>query len=215
VISIFLKYYNGTTGGVSLRLKKFNLDEMNPLAVIVAIGKRRSGKVFSSETYCRDTSLSQSVLSCPPRRWPTSSSATSFQDVSSTKALLKTLVSHRFPQSAHGEDEIRTGRHGKSDIDPKNFIMDDLGYDAPIWVKNKDIKFLFMNVDISTHFSFDSTVSQGYPPALRTNVDYTFIFREPNMTNKILYDNYAGMFATLMTSARSWINVRTTTNALS
>jgi hypothetical protein len=27
----------------------------------------------------------------------------------------------------------------------KNFIMDDLGYDAPIWVKNKDIKFLFMN----------------------------------------------------------------------
>jgi hypothetical protein len=41
--------------------------------------------------------------------------------------------------------------------------MDDLGYDAPIWVKNKDIKFLFMN-DISTHFSFDSTVSQGYPP---------------------------------------------------
>jgi hypothetical protein len=53
---------------------------------------------------------------------------------------------HRFPQSAHGEDEIRTGRHGKSDIDRKNFfIMDDLGYDAPIWVKNKDIKFLFMN----------------------------------------------------------------------
>jgi hypothetical protein len=47
---------------------------------------------------------------------------------------------HRFPQSAHGEDEIRTGRHGKSDIDRKNFfIMDDLGYDAPIWVKNKDI----------------------------------------------------------------------------
>jgi hypothetical protein len=37
----------GTTGGVSLRLKKFNLDEMNPLAVIVAIGKRR--KVFSSQ----------------------------------------------------------------------------------------------------------------------------------------------------------------------
>jgi hypothetical protein len=36
----------GTTGGVSLRLKKFNLDEMNPLAVIVAIGKRRSGKSF-------------------------------------------------------------------------------------------------------------------------------------------------------------------------
>jgi hypothetical protein len=34
------------------------------------------------------------------------------------------------------------------------FIMDDLGYDAPIWVKNKDIKFLFMNGRHITHFSF-------------------------------------------------------------
>jgi hypothetical protein len=78
----------------------------------------------------------------------------------------------------------------------KNFIMDDLGYDAPIWVKNKDIKFLFMN---GRHIHTLSLLTLTVPrvsPALRTNVDYTFIFREPNMTNrKILYDNYA-MFAT-------------------
>jgi hypothetical protein len=38
---------------------------------------------------------------------------------------------------------------------------------------------------------------KGIPPALRTNIDYTFIFRESNMNNrKILYDNYAGMFNT-------------------
>jgi hypothetical protein len=32
--------------------------------------------------------------------------------------------------------------------------MDDLGYDAPIWVKNKDISSYLWTVDISTHFSF-------------------------------------------------------------
>jgi hypothetical protein len=63
------------------------------------------------------------------------------------------------------------------------FIMDDLGYDAPIWVKNKDIKFLFMNGrHIHTLFPLTLQYPKGIP-ALRTNVDYTF-FREPNMTNR-------------------------------
>jgi hypothetical protein len=56
----------------------------------------------------------------------------------------------------------------------KFFIMDDLGYDAPIWVKNKDIKFLFMN---GRHIHTLTWYPKGIP-ALRTNVDYTFIFRE-------------------------------------
>jgi hypothetical protein len=35
--------------------------------------------------------------------------------------------------------------------------------------------------------------SLGLPPILRSNVDYTFIFRETNLTNrKRIYDNYAG-----------------------
>jgi hypothetical protein len=47
----------GTTGGVSLRLKKFNLDEMNPLAVIVAIGN-----VDQEESFLlRDLSRHQSI----------------------------------------------------------------------------------------------------------------------------------------------------------
>jgi hypothetical protein len=48
VISIFLKYGYNDGDYRSLRLKKFNLDEMNPLAVIVAIGNVDQ-EVFSSQ----------------------------------------------------------------------------------------------------------------------------------------------------------------------
>jgi hypothetical protein len=37
----------------------------------------------------------------------------------------------------------------------------------------------------------------GVPPNLRTNIDYTFILREPYLTNrKRIYENFAGMFPT-------------------
>jgi hypothetical protein len=37
----------------------------------------------------------------------------------------------------------------------------------------------------------------GVPPNLRTNIDYTFILREPYINNrKRIYENYAGMFPT-------------------
>ena len=37
----------------------------------------------------------------------------------------------------------------------------------------------------------------GVPPNLRTNIDYTFILREPYLTNrKRIFENYAGMFST-------------------
>jgi hypothetical protein len=37
----------------------------------------------------------------------------------------------------------------------------------------------------------------GVPPNLRTNIDFVFILRENNISNrKRIYDNYAGMFPT-------------------
>ena len=40
----------------------------------------------------------------------------------------------------------------------------------------------------------------GIPPTLRTNIDFTFIFRENIVANrKRLYDNFAGMFPSFET----------------
>lgn len=185
----------------SLRLKKFNLDDMNPLAVTVAIGKRRSGKSFLvrdllSRHQTIPTGLVMSATECANQFFGDFVPGVFIHDGFDDK-VLSNYVKSQQALTNKMKSEMATLR--RSDIDPKSFfIMDDLGYDAPVWVKDKNIKYLFMNGrHIHALMLLTLQYPKGIPPALRTNVDYTFIFREPNMNNrKILYDNYAGMFAT-------------------
>ena len=86
----------------------------------------------------------------------------------------------------------------RSTIDPRTFvILDDCLYDAG-WAKDKLMRLLFMN---GRHWKIMLVITMQYPlgipPNLRTNIDYTFILREPYISNrKRIYDNYAGMFPT-------------------
>jgi hypothetical protein len=86
----------------------------------------------------------------------------------------------------------------KSNIDPRAFvIMDDCLYDSS-WIKDKMMKLLFMN---GRHWKIMLIITMQYPlgipPALRTNIDYVFILREPVISNrKRIYENYAGMVPT-------------------
>jgi len=89
--------------------------------------------------------------------------------------------------------------YGKSDIDTRVFvILDDCLHDANGWSRDKYMKFLFVN---GRHWKVMLIITMQYPmgipPMLRCNVDYTFILREPNLTNRRrIFDNYAGMFPT-------------------
>ena len=86
----------------------------------------------------------------------------------------------------------------KSTIDPRAFIiLDDCLYDST-WSRDKMMRLLFMN---GRHWKLMLIITMQYPlgipPALRTNIDYVFILREPYITNrKRIYENYAGMFPT-------------------
>jgi hypothetical protein len=86
----------------------------------------------------------------------------------------------------------------RSTIDPRTFvILDDCLYDAT-WSKDKMMRLLFMN---GRHWKVMLIITMQYPlgvpPALRTNIDYVFILREPYIANrKRIFDNYAGMFPT-------------------
>ena len=88
--------------------------------------------------------------------------------------------------------------YGRSNIDPRTFvILDDCLYDNS-WTKDKINAFAFMN---GRHWKIMLIITMQYPlgipPNLRTNIDYTFILREPYITNrKRIYENYAGMFPT-------------------
>lgn len=86
----------------------------------------------------------------------------------------------------------------RSNIDPRAFvILDDCLFDAT-WTRDKLMRLLFMN---GRHWKIMLVITMQYPlgipPTLRTNIDYTFILREPYIANrKRIYENYAGMFPT-------------------
>ena len=84
----------------------------------------------------------------------------------------------------------------KQKIDPRAFLLlDDCLYDNT-WVKDKNVRSLFMNGrHYKMLFIITMQYSLGIPPNLRTNIDYVFILRENYQSNrKRLYDHYAGMF---------------------
>lgn len=91
-----------------------------------------------------------------------------------------------------------TEAYGNSNIDARAFvILDDCLWDNG-WARDKMMRLLFMN---GRHWKIMTTITMQYPlgvpPNLRTNIDYTFILREPYITNrKRIYENYAGMFPT-------------------
>jgi AAA+ ATPase superfamily predicted ATPase len=86
----------------------------------------------------------------------------------------------------------------RSTIDPRTFvILDDCLYDNT-WSRDKMMRLLFMN---GRHWKVMLIITMQYPlgipPALRTNIDYVFILREPYIANrKRIWENYAGMFPT-------------------
>jgi hypothetical protein len=85
---------------------------------------------------------------------------------------------------------------GKSRLDPRSFmILDDCMYDDS-WTHDKNIRYLFMNGRwLKVFFIITMQYPLGIQPALRTNVDYVFILREPYTNNrKRIYENYASAF---------------------
>jgi len=88
--------------------------------------------------------------------------------------------------------------YGRSNIDPRTFvILDDCLYDNS-WAREKLMRMMFMN---GRHWKLMLVITMQYPlgvpPNLRTNIDFTFILREPYIANrKRIFENYAGMFPT-------------------
>jgi hypothetical protein len=83
-----------------------------------------------------------------------------------------------------------------SKLDPRSFlILDDCMYDDS-WTHDKNIRYLFMNGRwVKTFFIITMQFPLGIPPALRTNVDFVFILREPYLSNRRrLYENYGSAF---------------------
>ena len=191
---------------MNLELKKFDMKsisfkpEENNGPVIVFIGRRDTGKSFLVRDllyYHQDIPIGTVISG--------TESGNGFY-----AAHVPKLFIHDEYNTAIIENVLKRQRmvlrqikkekesYGRSNIDGRAFvILDDCLWDNS-WSRDKMMRLLFMN---GRHWKIMTTITMQYPlgvpPNLRTNIDYTFILREPYITNrKRIYENYAGMFPT-------------------
>jgi hypothetical protein len=191
---------------MNLELKKFDMKQItfkpeeNQGPVIVLIGRRDTGKSFLVRDllyYHQDIPIGTVISG--------TEAGNGFYG-----AMVPKLFIHDEYNSAIIENILKRQKivmkqvkkekeaYGRSNIDPRAFvILDDCLYDNS-WAREKLMRLLFMN---GRHWKIMLIITMQYPlgvpPNLRTNIDYTFILREPYLTNrKRIYENFAGMFPT-------------------
>ena len=168
--------------------------------VIVLIGKRDTGKSFLVKDllYYHQSIPIGTVIS------GTESANSFYSDIipslfihdEYTSDLIANVVKRQKLVVKKYKREL--GTVGRSKVDPRAFlILDDCLYDKS-WIKDTNIRTLFMN---GRHYNMMFIITMQYalgiPPNLRTNVDYVFILRENYVSNrKRLYEHYCGMFPT-------------------
>ena len=179
---------------MEIQLKKFDMDQIKDDKVVVLIGKRETGKSF----LCKDLLYRHKDIPCG-------------QVISGTEAangyyskLVPPLFIHDEYTAPIIANVLKRQKmmlekiNSNMNIDPRLFLLlDDCIYDQS-WVKDKNVRSLFMN---GRHYKILFIITMQYalgiPPNLRTNVDFVFILRENFVNNrKRLYEHYAGMFPT-------------------
>ena len=179
---------------MEIQLRKFDMSQIKDDKVVVLIGKRETGKSF----LCKDLLHHHKDIPCG-------------QVISATEAAngywgkkVPPLFIHDEYTPAIISNIIKRQKmmlekiNSNANIDPRLFLLlDDCIYDQS-WVKDKNVRSLFMN---GRHYKILFIITMQYalgiPPNLRTNVDFIFILRENFVNNRRrLYEHYAGMFPT-------------------
>jgi hypothetical protein len=181
--------------GEAVRLKPFSMSMVGDGAVVIFIGKRKTGKSFC----VRDLMFNKSDFPVGSVMSGTEEANQFYADFVPNRLISYEWSPKKFDKFIKRQQIITTQKKTDPNFnfcDPRGFIiLDDLMYDTS-WIKYKSTKMLFMN---GRHYNIMFVITMQYPlgitPALRTNLDYVFIFRETNIQNrKRLYENYAGMF---------------------
>jgi hypothetical protein len=188
------------TPQMSFNLKKFDMKSMPQDAVVVFIGRRRTGK----STLVRDVLFHHRNIPLGTVISGTEESNSFYGKIipplfihgEYSPVILANFVKRQklIMQRIQREEEQMGA--GKSRIDPRSFmILDDCMYNDD-WTRDKNISYIFMN---GRHLKVFFLVTMQYPlgiqPALRTNVDFAFILRSPFQSDrKKIYENYGAAF---------------------
>jgi hypothetical protein len=191
----------GNKPSFRLELKKFDPKKIKDDSVIVAIAARNRGKsVCIKDILSYHTGIPIGMVISP-----TEHANSYFQHFipkllihdEYTPDIISKYVQRQQKISGKHKKELET--YGYSSVDPRSFlVMDDAMYDKS-WTNDANIRKIFMN---GRHYKILFLLTMQFPmgisPALRTNIDYVFIFKENIKKNRErLYDHYAGMFPNL------------------
>jgi len=177
---------------VSVQLRKFDMSSIADDKVVVFVGKRETGKSFlvRDMLYYKQDIPVGSVISG-------TEAANSFYS-----SMMPSLFIHgEFSDEIvvnylKRQKKIVKEYNNNENVDPRAFfILDDCLYDNS-WIKNKNIRSMFMNGrHYKSLFVITMQYALGIPPNLRTNIDFIFILRENIHANrKRIFEQYAGMF---------------------
>ena len=189
-----------SNGTMSLNLRKFDMSSIQDDKIVVLIGKRETGKSFLTKDllyYHQDIPVGTVVSA-------TEGANTFYSNIvpklfiheEYTPELVKNVVKRQEKAVKKFNEERKN--FGRTNIDPRGFlIFDDCLFDKS-WLKDKNIRRIFMNGrHYKMMFVLTMQYSLGVPPNLRTNIDYVFILREPlNNNRRRLYEHYCSMFPT-------------------
>jgi len=189
---------------MNFQIRKFNIQtiverceiDSRKSPMIVLIGKKDTGKSF----LVRD--ILANSRNCFPVGTVISGTEVAnpfFQEMVPSKLIHDKYKPEIVMNAIKRQLSVKQQRnHEKSNIDPRAFlILDDCLYDKT-WINEESTRYIFMN---GRHIDMVTLITMQYPlgitPNLRTNIDFVFILRENNISNrKRIYDNYAGMFPT-------------------
>jgi hypothetical protein len=184
--------------GSKLRLRRFDINSISSDKVVVFIGKRETGKSFLVKDllyYHKDVPLGTVISGTEAANTFYGHMVPSLfiHDAYTPQIVSNSLKRQKMVIKKLNKDKAQ---FGSSNIDPRAFlILDDCLYDQS-WIRDENIRSLFMN---GRHYKMLFIITMQYalgvPPSLRTNIDYVFILRENYVSNrKRLYEHYAGMF---------------------
>ena len=191
---------------MTLELKKFDMKSISfkpnesKGPVVVLIGRRDTGKSFLVRDllyYHQDIPIGTVISGTEEGNGFYSKMVPKlFIHNEYNTAIIENILKRQRSVLKQIKKEVETFK--RSTIDPRTFvILDDCLYDNT-WSRDKMMRLLFMN---GRHWKVMLIITMQYPlgipPALRTNIDYVFILREPYIANrKRIFENYAGMFPT-------------------
>jgi len=195
---------------MQLVLSKFDVASIPDNSIVVLISRRNGGKT----TCLKDIMYYHSDIPVGTVINPTESANKSYSHMvpslfiheEYSPKLIGDLLTRQKTMTKRVNKEKVT--YGKQMTDPRAFlILDDCMYDN-IWKKDKSMRYIFLNGRHQQLFCMITLqYVLGIPPELRNNVDYAFIFRDNNLSNrKRLYENYCSviptfeMFNTIMDS---------------